>query len=250
MTAAIGAEALGAGEAAAAGGGEAAAAAPKAAPSSSAPVGTARSAAGSSGSAPRTQRQLKGPAPAKSSGTSSKATSNRKGGKGGKTVPAIFRTGKGAGASLAGGRRLLMGEFITCAVIVSLSPLTDRHKSDTPGRLMKRNSAVAVLFLLLALVSAGGRGAARVAAALGGLVTVALLVSERDIFTVVAQRFNGPESSGPAGPPGSGAPAPGSGEGVSPGQQGQEEGPDTGLGIPAVPGDDFWGPLISGLGPI
>ena len=117
----------------------------------------------------------------------------------GKIKPAIEKAPR---ANLKGhGRRVLVAEFVACAVVVAFSPLTDKHKQDSPVALMKRSSAVAVLFFLLALVSTAGRGASRIAAAFGGLVLVVLLVSERDLFAVLAQRFNANPNAGPAGPP-------------------------------------------------
>jgi hypothetical protein len=84
-------------------------------------------------------------------------------------------------------RRWIVIEFAVCITIVALSPLTDKHKTDTGGAFMKRMTAVMGLFFVLALLSAGGRGLARAAAGLGGLVTVVLAVSERNLFTKIGQ---------------------------------------------------------------
>jgi hypothetical protein len=103
------------------------------------------------------------------------------------------------------GQKLLLAEFIVSAVIIALSPMTDRHKADSPTKVMKRSTAIAALYLVLALLSTGGKGATRVAGAFGGLVTIALLVSERDLFVLIARRFNAGEPTGPAGPTGTAA---------------------------------------------
>jgi hypothetical protein len=89
-----------------------------------------------------------------------------------------------------GGRRIIVIEFIVCMVVAALSPLTDKHRDEPPGAFMKRMTAIMGLFFILALVSAGGRGAAKAAAGLGGLVTVALFVSNRSLFGKLAAMFN------------------------------------------------------------
>jgi hypothetical protein len=99
---------------------------------------------------------------------------------------------------------VLIAEFVACLVIVGLSGLAPKHAGEAPGSLVKRLSGVAALFALLGLVSSGGRTAGRIAAAFGGLVTVALVVSDQDILTTITSRFGTPASTGPAGPPGDG----------------------------------------------
>lgn len=96
----------------------------------------------------------------------------------------------------SGSRRVLVGEFVGCAAILALAPLTSRHSKDSPADWLRRTSALALLFLLLGLVATAGRQASRVAAAGGGLVTLALLVSERDVLSTLASRFTGPAASG------------------------------------------------------
>jgi hypothetical protein len=98
-------------------------------------------------------------------------------------------------------RQLLVAEFIVCMVILALSPVTDKHKDEGAQAFLRRAAAICALFFLLALLSAGGRGPARVAAAFGGLVTLALLVSNRSIFVFLAEKFNSGRD-GPPGPPG------------------------------------------------
>ena len=96
----------------------------------------------------------------------------------------------------SGSRRALVGEFIGCAVIISLAPITDKHAKDTPATALRRMSALALMFLVLGLVATTGPKSSRVAAGMGGLITLALLVSERDVLVVLAQRFSGPADSG------------------------------------------------------
>lgn len=89
----------------------------------------------------------------------------------------------------AGARRIIIAEFAVCIVIAALSPLTDRSRDEPAGAWMKRMTAIMGLFFILALLSAGGRGMARAAAGFGGIVTVVLAVSERDLFVKIAQIF-------------------------------------------------------------
>lgn len=111
-------------------------------------------------------------------------------------------------------RRLLVLEFVIAALIVSLSPITDKHRNDTPAHFTNRLAAVAGTYLVLSLVATGGRGAAKIAASFGALVATVLVISERDIFAVIGARFAAPADPGPAGPDdssdgeGEGTPAP------------------------------------------
>lgn len=86
-------------------------------------------------------------------------------------------------------KKLVVIEFAVCIVIAALSPLTDRRKEEPPGVFMKRMTAIMALFFILGLISSAGRGGARFAAGLGGLVAVGLVVSERDLFTKLAGVF-------------------------------------------------------------
>jgi len=98
-------------------------------------------------------------------------------------------------------RRVIVAEFAVCVVIAALSPLTDRNKDEPPTAWMKRMTAVMGVFFLLALLSAGGRGMAKAAAGFGGLVTVVLAVSQRDLFAKIADIFApAKQKLTPAGP--------------------------------------------------
>lgn len=93
-------------------------------------------------------------------------------------------------------RRALVVEFAVCIVIVALSPITDQRRDAPPSRFMKQMTAVMVLFFVLGLIAAAGRGAAKAAVGLGGLVTVALAVNERAIFAKLAGIFASTSSTG------------------------------------------------------
>jgi len=241
VTAAIGAEAAGAagvgGETVAAG----ASRVPASAPTGSAPVGSAGPGAGRPSAAPRTQRQL-GAKGRKATGRKTKGKT-RGGGTRGAVLPGRKTLSKGRLHIKGSGQRLLLGEFILCTVIVALSPLTDRHKDEPVTALMKRATGVAALFLVLALVSTGGKAASRVAAAFGGLATITLLVSDRDLFTVIAHRFGAANPQGPAGPT----------DGSAVNSQ-LAPIPDAGSDIPgfSTPGPhaSWWDRFLGGLGPI
>lgn len=99
-------------------------------------------------------------------------------------------------ADSAGPRRILLAEFTVCAAIAALSPLTDAKRTEAPGDWMKRMTAIMGLFFILSLISAAGRGSAKMAAGLGGLVTIVLMISQRDLFTKLATIF------GSGSPPG------------------------------------------------
>lgn len=106
-------------------------------------------------------------------------------------------------ADTAGPRKLVLAEFITCMAIAGAAPLAQKDQDATPGRLMKQLAAIMVLFFLLGLLTSAGRGAAKVAAAFGGVVTLTLVVSQRDLLVTIAQIFNRnvsaqPTSQGPA----------------------------------------------------
>lgn len=98
------------------------------------------------------------------------------------------RSGSPTGSS-SSARRVLVAEFIVCMVVLAFSPITDKHREESPGAFMKRASATMGVFLILGLISTGGRGASRAAAGFGGLMTLVLLISQRSIFTVLATKF-------------------------------------------------------------
>lgn len=87
-------------------------------------------------------------------------------------------------------RRMLIAEFIVCVMILGLSPLAKGSGEMGPVRFMKRGSATCALFIILGLLSSAGRGAARASAMFGALVTLVLLVDQREIFGKLATLLN------------------------------------------------------------
>ncbi len=111
-----------------------------------------------------------------------------------------------------GARKLLVAEFAICIVVATMSPLTDEKKTEKPGDFLKRMTAIMGLFFILGLVSAGGREAGRFAAGLGGIVTVGLVVAERNLFNQLAAIVSRPSKTpavgtGPMTDPDTGASA-------------------------------------------
>lgn len=101
----------------------------------------------------------------------------------------------GAGAKLLKGdagkyRRMMIAEFIVCAVLLGLSPLAKAPGEMGPVRFMKRGSATCALFVILGLLSSAGKGAAKAAAMFGALVTLVLLVDQREAFGKLAGILN------------------------------------------------------------
>jgi hypothetical protein len=114
-----------------------------------------------------------------------------------------FAAGRSGGGKRPGGRRkahsgpqrLLVAEFLVCIVILALSPMGRPTGETEPRDWMKRGTAMCGLFALLGLVSAVGPKSGRAAAALGGLVTVVLMVDQRELFSVIAKRLNAKSTS-------------------------------------------------------
>lgn len=93
-------------------------------------------------------------------------------------------------------RRLLLGEYALCLIVLGLGSLVaPKGSNNGVPRLMVKASGLSGLFLLLGLVSSGGTAAAKVAVAFGGLVTVTYLVSSSDA-TDVANYLGGFFSKG------------------------------------------------------
>jgi hypothetical protein len=107
----------------------------------------------------------------------------------------ILQAGAKAHGKVLGGKgklsssnpnRLLLAEFLICLLILGAGTIVAPSGSkDGIPRLMTRGSGLCVLFFILALVSGGGPGARKSAAALGGLVTVGYLVLSSDAVNVV-----------------------------------------------------------------
>ncbi len=114
--------------------------------------------------------------------------------------------------------RLLVAEFLLCIVILALSPLARPKDEVKPRDWMKRGSAMCGVFMLLGLLSGAGQKAGKVAVAIGGLITVVLVVDQREIFGVLTKRLKQTEgeSAGGGGDQGAGEGVPdGGGSGGS-----------------------------------
>lgn len=96
-------------------------------------------------------------------------------------------------------RRLLLGEFVVCVIVVMAGTVVAPSGSnDGATRMMVKLSGLSALFFILALVSSGGPGAAKAAGGLGALVTLTYVVSSSDATNVAkwAQGFFSPEGVG------------------------------------------------------
>lgn len=96
---------------------------------------------------------------------------------------------KAATAKNPGVRKALLVEFLICMIVVALSPMTDKHKGESFTAWIKRTTAVMALFLFFGLLSAAGRGAAKVAVALGALVSVVLVMEQQDLIVKITSMF-------------------------------------------------------------
>lgn len=93
--------------------------------------------------------------------------------------------------SSLGARRAVVAEFLVCMVVIGLSPLTDKRRQEPSVTFMRRMTAVMAVFLILGLLSGAGRTAGKVAAGFGGLVTAAVVISNRDLFMKIGDLFGG-----------------------------------------------------------
>lgn len=112
------------------------------------------------------------------------------------SAPTVIRKRLKPHGSLTRGnpRRVLVAEFLVCFIILGAGTIVS-PQGDGNGvpRLMSKGTALAGLFLILALTSAAGEKSARAAAGLGGLVTVAYLVTSKDATNIALwlKRFYG-----------------------------------------------------------
>jgi hypothetical protein len=90
-------------------------------------------------------------------------------------------------------RRMLIAEFIVCILLLGLSPLAKGSGEMGPVRFMKRGTATCAFFVILGLVSSAGKGAAKAASMFGALVTLVLLVDQREAFGKLATVLNAPD---------------------------------------------------------
>ncbi len=103
----------------------------------------------------------------------------------GRKIGAKLRTGGGA-LSRGNPRRALVAEFLVCFIVLGgaaiVAPQGD--KSGIP-RLMSKGTGLALLFLFLSLLSAGGEKAAKAATGLGALVTAGYLFTSPDAANIL-----------------------------------------------------------------
>lgn len=114
-----------------------------------------------------------------------------------KAVPAGSPAKKAPAAARALGkvparaRKWLLAELVVCVLLLSLSGMTGTASKtgtqlDTGSRLAVKGSALAGIFIVLGLVSAGGKGAEKAAGSLGALITLAYMFNEREVFTTLS----------------------------------------------------------------
>jgi hypothetical protein len=120
----------------------------------------------------------------KVAGAAIKATERRQ-------APRKSTPGKVAGLRVTRGRKLLLAELVVCIVLLGLSGVTGTAsktgtQTDLGSRLAVKGSALAGVFIVLGLVSSGGRSAEKAAGALGLLITLAYMFEERDVFTALS----------------------------------------------------------------
>jgi hypothetical protein len=92
-----------------------------------------------------------------------------------------------------------VAEFAISIVIVALAPMSADRRNEPAARMMRQATAVIGLYFLLGLLASAGRGPAKAAVGLGGLVTLTLAVTERNVFLTIAQAL-GSKSGTPSGP--------------------------------------------------
>lgn len=88
-----------------------------------------------------------------------------------------------------GGNKVLVAEFIACMVLVGLGPIVGTTTDGVAW--LKKGAAVTGLFLVLALVATGGPRSSKIAAAFGGLCTLALLINSHEIFGAIIGLLGG-----------------------------------------------------------
>lgn len=103
----------------------------------------------------------------------------------GHKIGAKLRTGGGA-LSSGNPRRALVAEFLICFIVLGGAAIVapQGEKSGIP-RLMSKGTGLALLFLFLSLLSAGGEKAAKAANGIGALVTAGYLFTSPDAANIL-----------------------------------------------------------------
>lgn len=108
-----------------------------------------------------------------------------------KAVPKKSAGARALGKVPARSRKWLLAELVVCVLLLVLSGMTgtaskDGTQTDTGSRLAVKGSALAGVFIVLGLVSAGGKGGEKAAGALGLLITLAYMFNERELFETLS----------------------------------------------------------------
>lgn len=103
----------------------------------------------------------------------------------GHKIGAKLRTGGGA-LSSGNPRRTLVAEFLICFIVLGGAAIVapQGEQSGIP-RLMSKGTGLALLFLCLSLLSAGGQKAAKAANGLGALITAGYLFTSPDAANIL-----------------------------------------------------------------
>lgn len=86
-------------------------------------------------------------------------------------------------------RRLLLTEFIVCVAVLgfgTLVPTPAGRKDEGMSHLLVKGTALSLLFFVLSLVGSAGKKAGRAAGGVGGLVTVAYLLTSEDAYNILS----------------------------------------------------------------
>lgn len=144
---------------------------------------------GTAGHAQKKASRVKGAA----AGAAGGAPAGPEGAAVGAVLGALTGGGGGKGKRRGPGNRALVAEFVICMAMLAMSPLVDSGGSVTTGKWMKKGSATAAVFIILGFVSSMGESAKKVAAGLGLLMTLSVLLNERSVFGVLVKAVGGSE---------------------------------------------------------
>ncbi|NUP38969.1 MAG: hypothetical protein HOY76_18620 [Streptomyces sp.] len=86
-----------------------------------------------------------------------------------------------------GGRKVLTAQYVLVIVVVGLGALLsgDESKDDVVLKALIKSSALSLLFFLLALLSAGGKGPAKAANAFATLITATYVFTSSDVHAIL-----------------------------------------------------------------
>lgn len=144
------------------------------------------------------------PRPSRVKSAAAGAAGGSVGGAPGAAAGAVAGLLTGGGGKRSGGNKALVAEFSICMLILLLSPLTHQGGDVTVSKFMKKGSATAAVFIILGFISSAGGSARKVAAGIGLLMTLTILLNERSVFGELVKAVNGdgvsiPKPAGGAG---------------------------------------------------